>query len=44
MSNRNIGLEILKGIREIKAHKRGKRKLRVIKITKPAAGLTKHSP
>jgi putative transcriptional regulator len=37
MSERNIGVEILEGIREIKAHKAGQRVLRTHKFKRPAA-------
>lgn len=36
MSKRNIGMEILAGIREIKAYKAGHGSLRVHKLAKPA--------
>jgi putative transcriptional regulator len=36
MSDRNIGLEILEGIREVKAHKAGKIKLRTHRLRRPA--------
>ena len=36
MSERNIGMEILEGIREIKAHKAGQRVLRTHKLKRPA--------
>ena len=36
MAERNIGLEILEGIREIKAHKAGQRVLRTHKFKRPA--------
>ena len=36
MSERNIGLEILEGIREIKAHKAGQLALRTHKLKRPA--------
>ena len=36
MAERNIGLEILDGIREIKAHKTGQRTLRTHKFKRPA--------
>ncbi|HLB48211.1 MAG TPA: type II toxin-antitoxin system MqsA family antitoxin [Anaerolineales bacterium] len=36
MAERNIGLEILDGIREIKAHKAGQRVLRTHKFKRPA--------
>jgi putative transcriptional regulator len=36
MSKRNIGQEILEGIREIKAHKTGKKVLRVHNLKEPA--------
>ncbi len=36
MSKRNIGTEILEGIREIKAHKEGPPLLRTSKLTQPA--------
>jgi len=36
MAERNIGLEILEGIREIKAHKAGRRVLRTHKFKRPA--------
>ena len=36
MSKRNIGMEVLTGIREIKAFKAGKASLRVHKLTQPA--------
>ena len=35
MAVRNIGQEILDGIREIKKHKAGKKALRIHTITKP---------
>jgi putative transcriptional regulator len=35
MTERNIGQEILDGIREIKEHKTGKKTLRTHTITKP---------
>ncbi|MBE7528323.1 MAG: helix-turn-helix domain-containing protein [Chloroflexi bacterium] len=37
MSERNIGLEILEGIREIKAYKEGKVSLRTREIKSPAS-------
>jgi putative transcriptional regulator len=37
MSKRDIGQEILEGIREIKAHKEGKQDLRVHTLMEPAA-------
>jgi len=36
MSDRNIGLEILEGIREVKAHKAGKASLRTRQLKEPA--------
>jgi putative transcriptional regulator len=36
MSNREIGQEILDGIREIKAHKEGKKSLRIHSVKEPA--------
>ncbi len=36
MSERNIGMEILEGIREIKAHKAGQLTLRTHKLSQPA--------
>ncbi|MBI4630446.1 MAG: helix-turn-helix domain-containing protein [Chloroflexi bacterium] len=36
MPKRNIGMEILEGLREIKAHKAGQRVLRTHKFTPPA--------
>jgi hypothetical protein len=36
MSKRNIGEEILEGIREIKAHKAGKIVLRTHRVKRPA--------
>lgn len=36
MSKRDVGLEILEGIRDIKAHKAGKKVLRVHKLKEPA--------
>lgn len=36
MPKRNIGLEILEGLREIKSHKTGQRVLRTHKFTRPA--------
>jgi putative transcriptional regulator len=36
MSERNIGQEILDGIREIKAHKIGKKELRIHTLKEPA--------
>ncbi len=36
MAERNIGLEILEGIREIKAHKAGKKTLRTHHLKEPA--------
>jgi len=36
VSKRNIGAEILSGIREIKAYKNGKASLRLTKLTRPA--------
>ena len=36
MSDRNIGLEILEGIREIKAHKKGETKLHTHVLSEPA--------
>lgn len=37
MAERNIGNEILEGIREIKAHKAGKRHLRTRKLSEPSS-------
>jgi putative transcriptional regulator len=37
MSERDIGQEILEGIREIKAHKAGEKTLRTYRLTEPAA-------
>jgi putative transcriptional regulator len=37
MPERDIGQEILRGIREIKAHKGGQIQLRTIKLKKPAS-------
>ncbi|MFH1742641.1 MAG: hypothetical protein ABIH23_26855 [bacterium] len=37
MSERNIGMEILEGIREIKAHKAGPPSLRTHKLSQPAS-------
>jgi putative transcriptional regulator len=37
MAERHIGLEILEGIREIKAHKAGKKRLRTHQLKEPAA-------
>jgi putative transcriptional regulator len=37
MSKRDIGQEILEGIREVKAHKAGKKSLRVHTLKEPAA-------
>ena len=37
MSKRNIGQEILDGIREIKAHKAGKKKLNVRVLSEPSS-------
>lgn len=36
MSERNIGMEILTGLREIKAYKAGQRSLRTHKLKRPA--------
>ena len=36
MAERNIGLEILEGIREIKDHKAGKKKMRTHRLKEPA--------
>lgn len=36
MSERNIGEEILEGLRQIKAHKAGKRTLRTHRLKRPA--------
>ena len=36
MSDRNIGMEILEGIREIKAYKAGRASLRVHRLKQPA--------
>jgi putative transcriptional regulator len=36
MAERNIGEEILEGLREIKAHKAGKKTLRTHKLKRPA--------
>ena len=36
MSNRDIGQEILDGIREIKAHKAGKKKLKIHTLSEPS--------
>lgn len=41
MSERNIGREILDGIREIKAHQRGEVTLRTIEVTEPDARATR---
>ena len=37
MSKRDVGMEILEGIREIKAHKAGKKSLRTHTLKEPAA-------
>jgi putative transcriptional regulator len=37
MRERDIGQEVLRGIREIKAHKGGHIQLRTIKLKKPAS-------
>lgn len=37
MSERNVGMEILEGIREIKAHKAGKKTLRTHILKEPAS-------
>ena len=36
MAKRNVGMEILEGIQEIKAHKAGKKTLRTHKLKEPA--------
>lgn len=36
MTNRNVGLEILEGLQEIKAHKAGLKRLRTRKLKRPA--------
>lgn len=37
MSNRNIGKEILEGLREVKANKSGKAKLRTRELKEPSS-------
>lgn len=41
MTERNIGLEILEGIREIKQHKKGEVQLRVKTLSDPSPTKTK---